>query len=601
MLRFQRRSYWQAAVFCGLAASLIPAASAPAFAAQGEEDEAAPDLSYSTRIEGAPEGLKPKLQLISDLVKGKRDYPTAAALRRAARRDIEAFDEALSAAGYYAGKADFELVYPDGGGDPTVVFKIAPGEAFKVVEYEVLYKDEAEGRPQTLKEAKIKTRGKADGASLRAHQEAFVTYLLNNGFPEAQIVARRAIADFESGEAHAVFVFQSGPKAQFGKPRVNVDGKSDPSFIARMKTWEEGEEFDREKLTAYYDRLSKTGLYSKIDVHAGPLDENGAAPIVVNLEERKQRTIGAGLSYSTSEGPGGRLFFEHRNMFGHGENGRLEFRGSEIEQSANVKLSRPLPRLGGEAFGNAAFTNETTDAYNARSLELSAGLSKKWLKDKLETRGTLALETSNVRNNGEEERNYLVSTPLSVIWNSEDDLLDPSKGFRAAFTVAPYTGSKSFTQMDFSTRGRVHIGKNDLVTLAARAALGSTYAIDFADLPLNKRYYAGGGGSVRGYSYQEAGPLDADNDPIGGRSKVEGAFEARVKVIKKVQLAGFVDAGSVSTKAVPDFTDEYFIGYGGGVRYLTPIGPIRVDVAFPLDKRETDSDFQIYIALGQPF
>lgn len=563
--------------------------------------EEAPSLSYSASIEGAPNGLKPKLEMISELIKGRRDYPTAAALRRAARRDVEAFNEALKAAGYYAGKADFDLVYPEQGGDPRIVFKIAPGAAFKIVEYQVIYQDRAEGRPETFEEAGIRTRGRADGATLRDQQEAFLAYLLNNGFPSAELVNRRAIANLETGEATAAFIFKSGPKAQFGPPQVSVEGKSDPSFIARMKTWEVGEEYDREKMNAYYDRLSKTGLYSKIDMHPGPLDENGAAPIVVDLEERKQHTIGAGVSYSTAEGPGGRLFFEHRNIFGHGENGRLELRGSEIEQSANLTLRRPMPRFGGESFGAASFKNETTDAYNARSLGLSAGLSKKWINDNLETRGALALETSNVRKKGEEERLYLVSTPLSVIWDSEDDLLDPKKGFRASFTVAPYTGTQSFTQMELVSRGRVHAGKNDLVTLAARAALSATYAIDFNNLPLNKRYYAGGGGSVRGYGYQEAGPLDADNDPIGGRSRIEGAVEARVKVIKNLQLAAFADAGSVSARAVPDVADDYFIGYGGGVRYFTPIGPIRVDVAFPVDKRQTDSNFQIYIALGQPF
>ncbi len=594
-MRRIRRSYWRAALFGCLGVSLAPVAIPCAIAS-----ESASAMPYSARIEGAPAYLKPKLELICELIKAKRTYPTAAALRRAARRDVETFEEALKAAGYYAGAASFELIHSEDGA-PEVVYKIAPGAAFKVVEYEVLYEDDAEGRPATLKEAGIATKGKADGASLRDHQQAFLSYLLNNGYPSAMIVTRRAIADFETGEAHAVFVFKSGPKAQFGKPRIMVEGKSDPSFIARMKTWEEGEDFERAKLTSYYDRLSKTGLFSKIDVYPGPLDETGAAPVIVELEERKQRTIGAGVSYSTSEGPGGRLFFQHRNIFGHGENGSIEFRGSEIEQSANISLTRPLPRLNGTAFASAAYTNETTDAFNARTVDLSAGLSKKWLEDMLETRGALALETSKVTNNGDEERTYFVSTPMSVIWNSEDDLLDPQKGFRTAFTVTPYAGSDMFTQMDLAARGRVHIGKNDVVTLAARAALGATYGVNFSDLPLNKRYYAGGGGSVRGYSYQEAGPLDADNDPIGGRSRIEGALEARVKVMKKLQLAVFTDAASVSTQAVPKFTDDYFIGYGAGLRYMTPIGPIRADIAFPLDKRDTDSDFQIYIALGQPF
>lgn len=565
-------------------------------AAQNGEGE-----SYRASIEGTPEELEGKLAPLSALMKAQRDYPTAAALRRAARRDVGAFVDALRSAGYYAGTADFTLTPREDDAPPTVVFTIEPGIRFRVSEYEVLYQDEAEGRPASLADADIKTTGAADGASLRDRQEAFLTYLWNNGFPSAEIVDRRAIANFETGETNAVFIFRSGPKAQFGAPQVRGVEKTDPDFIKRMKTWNVGEEYERAKLTAYYDRISRTGLFASVNVAPGPLDENGAAPIIVELEERRQRTIGAGVSYSTAEGPGGRLFLEHRNIFGHGENGRLEFRGSEIEQSANLGLTRPMPRIGGDAFASASFLNETTDAFRARSFELAAGLTKRWLDEKLETRGGLALETSNIRNNGVEERTYFVSAPLSVLWNSEDDLLEPRKGFRASWSVTPYVGSDIFTQSELSARGRVHFGSDDVVTLAARTALGATFGSSFNDLPLNKRFYAGGGGSVRGFSFQEAGPLDADNDPIGGRSKIEGAIEARVKVIKNLQLAGFVDAGSVSTKALPDFSDDFFFGYGGGVRYLTPIGPIRVDVAFPFDKRDTDSDFQIYVALGQPF
>ncbi|MEO1135153.1 MAG: BamA/TamA family outer membrane protein [Pseudomonadota bacterium] len=570
--------------------------SSPVLAAQNGNGQ-----SYRASIEGAPGALQGKLAPLSELKKAQRDYPTAAALRRAARRDLDAFLDALRAAGYYAGKANFTLTPGDGETPPSVTFTIEPGIRFEVTEYEILYQDEAEGRPATFQDANIKTTGASDGAALRDQQESFLAYLWNNGFPSAEIVDRRAIANFETGETSAVFVFRSGPKAQFGAPQVRGVEKTDPDFIKRMKTWEVGEEYERAKLTSYYDRINRTGLFAAVNVEPGPLDEDGMAPIIVELEERRQRTIGAGVSYSTAEGPGGRIFFEHRNIFGHGERGRVEFRGSEIEQSANVGLTRPMPRIGGDAFANLAFSNETTDAFRARSLELSGGLSKRWLNDKLETRGGLALETSNVRNGGVEERTYFVSAPLSVLWNSEDDLLEPRKGFRASGSLTPYVGSDSFTQSEVAARGRVHIGSNDVVTLAARTALSATFGSSFNDLPLNKRFYAGGGGSVRGFSFQEAGPLDADNDPIGGRSKIEGAIEARVKVIRNLQLAGFVDAGSVSTKAVPDFTDEYFIGYGGGVRYLTPIGPIRADIAFPLDKRDTDSDFQIYIALGQPF
>ncbi len=594
MLRRRR----QASDFFGKFAACASAAalacvevSAPAQAAD----------SYAASIEGASNGLRDKLQMISELMKGVREYPTAAALRRAARRDVEAFNDALKAAGFYSGTADFDLIPAEDGAKPRIIFRIDTGPAFRITEYEILYQDEANGRPATFADAGIKTNGAADGAALRARQQAFLNVLWESGYPSAEIVNRRAIANFETGEASAVFVFRSGPKAKFGPPKVEGADKTDASFIRRMKTWQEGEEFDRSKLTTYYDKLRETNIFSTIDISPGTPDENGVTPVIVRVEERKQRTVGAGVSYSTDEGPGGRVFFEHRNVFGHGENSRIELRGSELEQSITATVTRPMPRLDGQAFASAAFENETTDAFKARSLKTSGGLSKKWIGDNLETRAAIALETSNIRADGMEDRTYFVSTPLAVIWNSENDLLNPTSGFRASWTVTPYTGSDSFTQSEIAARARVHFGGDERVTLAVRSALGATFGNSLDALPRNKRYYAGGGGSVRGYGFQEAGPLDAENDPIGGLSRIESSFETRVKVIKNLQIAGFVDAGSISADTIPDFNDEFFIGYGGGVRYLTPIGPIRADIAFPLDKRESDNDFQIYIALGQPF
>ncbi len=573
------------------AAAALLALSAPAWA----------DQSYAVEIAGVENGLRKKLELISTLKKGVRDYPTSAALRRAARRDVEAFDEALKAAGYYAGKAGYELSPSENGDKTDVLFTIETGPAFQIVVYEILYQDDAPDRPMTLEDAGVKPNGSAAGADLRDAQTAFVNALRESGYPEAESVSRRAIADMEAGTAHAVFVFKSGPKARFGELRIDGLGKTNPDYIGKLKTWEPGEEYERSKIVSYRDRLAKTGLFSTINVAPGAADEDGAAPVLVTLEERKRRTIGAGASYSTSEGPGGRIFFENRNVFRNGENLRIELRGSEIEQAIDFDVNKPLPLLPGYAFGNFEFSNETTDAYDARSLRLSAGLAKKWLEDRLTTHAALAFETSKVKTEDTEQRTYYASAPLSVLWNSEDDLLNPTKGVRTNLSVTPYLGSDTFTQAEWSARSRVHFGAGDRFTLAARAALGATFGSPLDDLPQNKRLYAGGGGSVRGYGYQEAGPLDAAGAPIGGRSLIEGAVELRANITGNLQLAGFIDAGSVSARAVPDFSEKFFIGYGGGLRYLTPIGPIRADIAFPHDRRDTDRGFQIYIALGQPF
>ena len=374
-----------------------------------------------------------------------------------------------------------------------------------------------------------------------------------------------------------------------------------------MKTWENGGYFNREDLIAFRDKLSDTNLFNSIEVDAGAITPDGAAPVRVTVEERKQRTIGAGVSFSTTEGPGGRLFLEYRNLAGRGERARAQFDASEVRQSLDIVVDKPLPRFPGSVFADLSFINDTTDAFNARSLELGAGFAKRWLDDRLETRAGLALETSSVESRLRiapgvaDERTYLISAPVSATWDTEDDPLLLSSGERSSLFVIPYTGTDQFTRLEFVGRSRRRFGADDRFTLAGRFRVAATAGSGLQALPVNKRVFSGGGASVRGYDFQSVGPLDADGLPIGGRSAVEAALEARAVVFGPVQAAAFADAGAAFSDSFPDLAGDYLVGAGGGVRYLSPIGPIRVDVAVPLERRPTDRAFQFYISLGQPF
>ncbi|NJN37158.1 MAG: hypothetical protein HC794_09060, partial [Nitrospiraceae bacterium] len=285
---------------------------------------------------------------------------------------------------------------PDAGAKPVVEFTIDPGPLFVIDQHQVVYRDAGDGRPATFDAAKISVSDKADGASLEANQLRFLDFLLSEGYPRARIVARRAEARMEDGVASAVYEFESGPRATFNGVEVIGADRTDPAFIERLSTWEDGETFNRKALVEFRNELSKTGLFSSVEVDAGAISADGAAPVRVTVEERKNRTVGAGLSYSTSEGPGGRLFFEIRNLAGKGERARAELDGTEVSQAFELQLDKPLPRFPGSAFANLSFINDTTDAFNARSLEIGAGLAKRWLDGRLETRAGLTLETSKV-------------------------------------------------------------------------------------------------------------------------------------------------------------------------------------------------------------
>lgn len=560
---------------------------------------------YTLVFAGAPERTQAALKDASLLARRTRAYPTLAAIRRAGAADINRLTEVLVASGYYAATVTFKVEAGDKSARAT--FEIDPGARFRIVDHVVVYEDEGDGdRPATFAAAGLSPDDAADGAALQKNQSDFLKALWNAGFPAARQIARRAEADIASGTATATYVFSAGPRGVFGAIDVEGAQRTRAAIFEKSKTWSDGEPYERKKLIDYRDRLSDYGLFDVVDVEPGAPAVDGATPIKVAVKERKPRTIGVGASYSTVEGPGGRLYFEHRNLFGGAERARAEIGATELEQSLDLQAERPAPGLDAKLFGGFTLANETTEAFDARTLTLSAGLSQRRLDDRLEIKGGLGLETSRVKSKlaadgFREERVYFVSAPLSVDWNTESDPLRLDDGARAQFAVTPYVGTDLFTRFEATARSRVAFGEGDRFTLAGRLRLAATAGSSLASLPANKRVFAGGGSSVRGYAFQSVGPLNVDGAPIGGRSAFEAAAESRAKIFGPVQLAAFIDAGTVSSDSLPDFFRDYQIGTGFGVRYFTRIGPIRADVAFPLERRADDAAFQLYISLGQAF
>ncbi|MEO0613917.1 MAG: BamA/TamA family outer membrane protein [Pseudomonadota bacterium] len=569
---------------------------------------------------GAPKGMAAKFRILSALENDSNPFPTRASVRRAAIGDEKKFRGALTAAGFFDHEISWEITSTKPG-VPEVTFAIAPGPAFRVTRHDVTYDDISEAdRPSGFAALEINVSEAADGATLLSNQQQFLTKLWDNGFPTAKITGRRAIADFETGTATAQYAFTSGPKAFFGAAQLRGLSRTKEDYIRKLTTWEAGSVYDKSKTVDYRDALSATNLFSTIDVTPGPTGDDGRTPILVNVTERKHRTVGAGLSFSTNEGPGVRVFFENRNVFKRAETVRVDINVSQIEQSVAATFEKPLESLPGFVFGQGSFVNETTDAFDARTARIATGLVKTWLDERLETRGGLALELSRViPNNGDpQEDNFFVSAPLSVVWNNEDSILNPTKGVLATLTVTPTAGTRTFTQLDTTARTRINFGPAKKFTAAVRGRVGSTVGISLDDLPQNKRFFSGGGGSVRGYGFQLAGPVDFARDetgtilrdedgditqvvPLGGRSIVEGAFEMRYRFTDTIQAAAFVDAGTVADTVVPNVSRDIFVGVGAGVRYFTPVGPLRVDIAVPLDRREFDAPVQFLISLGQSF
>ncbi|MCI5043398.1 MAG: BamA/TamA family outer membrane protein [Aquisalinus sp.] len=565
---------------------------APAFAAE---------LTTTVTIDGIDRNsLRAELRELSALASTEKAYNSLAAVRRAGEADARNILQALTSKGYYAARV--EPLYRRASSEVDVTFDVITGERFTISRYAIQYTDKQNvERPDQLTDADIKATGNPDGKVLQGHATSLVTWLQENGFPAAASRQHYVQANFETGEAIAVYEISSGPKATFGNIVVDGTEQTEADFIERYVTWDRGTIYQRSKTASYRDALVETGLFREVSVNPQKPLEDGSVDILVTVSERKRRTVGAGLSFATDVGAGVQLFWENRNLFGRANRISTRLTMTAPEQELAVTASRPYPSLPGSLNGTFSIRNEISDAFEAQTIELGSALSRFWFDRMLEVSGGVGLNYSQIEDSGIEETFFYFTLPANISWNSDDDLLNPTTGFRTALTVTPYVGDVNFIQAKLTGASRRVFGQDGRYTLAGRGAIGSSFGIDRDEIPATERFFAGGGGSVRGFAFQEAGPLDTVLDPIGGASLVEANFEGRVRVREKLQLAAFVDAGTVSESQFPDFSEEVLVGAGLGARYLTPIGPLRVDVATPLNGRETDDPIQFYIALGQPF
>jgi translocation and assembly module TamA len=245
---------------------------------------------------------------------------------------------------------------------------------------------------------------------------------------------------------------------------------------------------------------------------------------------------------------------------------------------------------------------ETTDAYRLIAAEAEAGLTRIF-SDTLS--GSLALEVARSQTiDTTDTEDYLLTTLTGRLdWDTRDNRLDPTNGFRAALMVAPaydFLQDEAFATFSTDYSTYFPFGSGDRFVLAGRVAAAVITVDDITSVAPDRRLYAGGAGSIRGYAYQNVAPRDALGDIVGGRSMVLFSGELRYRVNEQFGLVGFVDAGNVYPTIIPDFSGIK-VGVGAGIRYMTPVGPLRLDVAVPLQPGTGDPSVALYVGLGQSF
>lgn len=614
-LRLFGRS-WQWAAVCLLIVLLATAGAQRGRSQSGDPatpeqpDADAADLRYEIAVEGVDDDAL--RQLLEDVSETKRlidrPPPSLARLRRRAEDDKAKLLQVLRSEGYYRG--DVTVAMNSSARPIKVTFKVDLGPLYSLqsVSIEIEPPDPALIVP-TAGEIGLELGEPAAAQTILNAEKALLDRVLAQGYALAAVSPRRAVVDHDTEGMDLTLRLNPGPLTRFGP--VNIVGLDtvEEDFAAKRLDWRGGQLITPERLAEARASLRETGLFSTVQIALGETpDKDGRVPVTVDLTERKHRSVGLGVRYRTDEGPGGSASWEHRNIFGRGESVEVELDGSFIGAFLIGSFRKPdFGRRNQALLADVKLAYDDTDAFKTKSARGRVGLERQ-LGEGMKVQAGLSFLGQEVEDKAADEGSEtfgLLSLPAQFDWDRSNDPLDPSKGGRLRVANEPFVdvigNGLLFNKARVDYSHYVEVLAVPQVVLAGRTSVGSMVGESRADIPANLRFYAGGGGSVRGFGFQLAGQLNDDDDPIGGRSLLELSGEVRVRVTESIGVVAFVDAGTVYSSTVPDFSETLRVGAGPGLRYFSPIGPLRLDVGFPLNPRNSDDTWQLYISIGQAF
>jgi translocation and assembly module TamA len=588
--------------------------AAPARAQEPTDDQGT--IPYKMEIKGAPGGVKGLMEKSSQLRLMKSRPPaTLPALQRRASGDVGRFRQVLESEGYYDGTVESEIETTDK--DAVVHILVTPGVQYKVGDFRV---DLGDADSPALAKVVSSRRWKnahhdilgkpARAEDVIAAEDSALAALRNRGFPRAARGGRQVRIDRDAHTIGVVLPVAVGPEMVFGATHFSGLKDIKQKYADDSVPWKPGEQFNLSRLDDFRSDMVDTGLFSvvKIAPDGRPLTSTAdGQPLDVNVDvtEGAFRTISLGASYGRDKGLGGTASWTHRNFFHGGEKLGLSFAGDKLEQVAGVSLAKPhFWRSDQTLTLTLQGKHADTDAYREYSGSVGAVLERKLTRDWIVS-GGVGLEIADISQSGVAHRSYLTSLPFTVVHADPRKVLDQNRGWRLNAQITPYFGSfdttVAFLKNEVEVDGYLPLDHQARTVLAGKLKLGTIVGAANADIPANKRFYAGGGGSVRGFGYQRVGPLDAAGNPTGGRSLMEVGAEARFKITNTIGIVPFVDAGAVSASSLPVKGARIAVGAGIGARYYTSLGPLRVDVAVPVNPRPSDKGFQFYISFGQAF
>ncbi|WP_353205030.1 autotransporter assembly complex family protein [Sphingomonas sp.] len=574
------------------------------------------DTRYDYRVDGidavASSLLKDRFAQLSTLKANAKDSANAAQLDRRAREDATLLTTLLRSEGYYDARVATRI--EPNATRPLVVLDAEPGVLYTFQGVTVAGIDAAGDKAGALRTSFGVTAGDAVNAdAVAAGETSLRKSIADGGFPFAVIGDPQIVVDRAARTATLDMAVVPGGVRRFGAVTMTSGTRLfDARHVQDIARFAPGAPYDASALVDLRRALIQTGLVSTVKVEPVEGKAPGTVDIAVGLEPAPPHTIAGQLGYGTGEGARAEISWTHRNLFP--PEGALTVRGvlGTREQLASVIFRRN--NFNGRdriLTGSLTASNLTRDAYQARTFALAGSLERQtnifFQKEWTWSLGgeVLASEERDVivTTGAPRRRIYFIGAlPTTLSYDGSDDLLDPTRGFRLSGRLSPEVSLEgsafAYARVQLDSSGYRTVARGTV--LAGRVRLGTIAGAPRDAVAPSRRFYAGGGASVRGYSYQGIGPRDPNNVPIGGRSLAEFSIEARVKAFGNFGLVPFLDGGNISTGTLPSVNNLRF-GAGVGVRYYSNFGPIRIDVGTPLNPQKGDPRVAVYVSLGQAF
>ncbi|MHC1712181.1 MAG: autotransporter assembly complex family protein [Solidesulfovibrio sp.] len=600
-------------LFITLAAAPLWTGSASA-ASHTEAAKSPAGLVYVVRFEG---DIPPEtLALLKEVSKAEtlRETPPESSLllERRAEEDKTAFTKVFQSEGRFAATIAANV---DAAVSPAVLtYTIAPGPRFELRQVRLVQGDDAASGEAVLPTPTDigLTVPSPFSAKAVVDAETKITDILHRqAHPFAAVGNRSVTADFADHAVTVTWTINPGPKATFGQTRFPGLTSIKEGYLLGLIPWRQGDPYNADLVARYHKKLTSLDLFTAIQIEPDKaVDAAGQVPINVTTAERKHRTIKGGVDYKTDEGPGANLSWEHRNLFGGGEKLTITASASAVERAGEATFEKPDFITPKELFKTKAkVTDEDKKAYKGQSATVTATVRRQFT-DAFSAAAGLGYRASRIEEDQsrpwESDTRYgFAFLPMETTLDTRNDVLDPQKGFLGSLSFAPYWGTlqtgHNFVRPEFSLSTYFKLLEKPGIVLATRVGGGANIGTDRNDVSPDLRFYAGGAGSIRGYSYQSVGPLRGKK-PLGGGSQASFSTELRIRITELIGVVPFLDGGSAFENALPPYDQAIMLGAGLGLRVYTPIGPIRLDVATPLTRRKDIDDIaQFYFSIGQSF